>query len=186
MSIKLWGSGEHKNPAYVKERHPFGRIPVIQDGDFQLFESRAIFRYLVTEFGGPISSLDAVMSGDPVTVGNFEKALSIDYSYFDPSVRTLCNEKMWKNPAEPAYPFQVEKATEMFKTALDYYEDFLGSNAYLAGNNFSLADIHIFTWMPYIHLLGLYEEVTARPHVEDLWKPVSGRSAWKSAVKDMP
>ncbi|KAK1517440.1 hypothetical protein CPAR01_15920 [Colletotrichum paranaense] len=88
--------GEQKNSAYVKERHPFGRIPVIQDGDFQLFESRAIFRYLVTEFGGPISSLDAVMSGDPVTVGNFEKALSIDYSYFDPSVRTLCNEKMWK------------------------------------------------------------------------------------------
>ncbi|KAK1701850.1 hypothetical protein BDP67DRAFT_353797, partial [Colletotrichum lupini] len=43
---------EQKNPAYVKERHPFGRIPVIQDGDFQLFESRAICRYLVTKFGG--------------------------------------------------------------------------------------------------------------------------------------
>ncbi|EXF82427.1 hypothetical protein CFIO01_01887 [Colletotrichum fioriniae PJ7] len=74
----------------------------------------------------------------------------------------------------------------MFKTALDYYEDFLGSNTYLAGNHFSLGDVYVFIWMPYIKLLGLYEEVAARPNVEDLWKRVSSRSAWKSAVKDMP
>ncbi|KAG7079401.1 putative glutathione S-transferase [Colletotrichum scovillei] len=215
MSIKLWGSvtsacthrvlitlnelglkydltqinlmkGEQKNPIYVKERHPFGRIPVIQDGDLQLFESRAICRYLVTKYGGPSSPLDAVASGDPVKIAKFEKALSIDYSYFDPSVKTLCNEKLWKNPAEPANPLEEDKATTMFKIALDYYEDFLGSNAYLAGNDFSLTDVHVFTWMPYIKLLGLYEEIAARPKVEDLWKRVSSRSAWKSALKDMP
>lgn len=98
----------------------------------------------------------------------------------------------------------------MFKTALDYYEDFLGSSTYLAGNvrssapfairttlpggkplltvkqHLSLGDVYVFTWMPYIKLLGLYEEVAAGPNVEDLWKRVSSRSAWKSAVKDMP
>ncbi|EXF82428.1 hypothetical protein CFIO01_01888 [Colletotrichum fioriniae PJ7] len=90
------GDQNMKDPAYIQEQHPFGRIPVSIHGDIQLFESRAICRYLVTKFGGPSSSLDAVVSGDPVNIGSFEKALSIDYSYFDPSVKALCNEKLWK------------------------------------------------------------------------------------------
>ncbi|KAH9229924.1 hypothetical protein K456DRAFT_1728191 [Colletotrichum gloeosporioides 23] len=202
MALKLWGSptsgcthrvmitlnelrieydlfqitlqkGEQKDPDYIKTYHPFVRIPVIQDGDLQLFESRAICRYIVAKFG-PSSSLDVITSGDPIMIGGFEKALSIDYSYFDPSVRTFCNEKLWKNPAEAANPLEVEKATAMFKTALDYYEELLGSNAYLVGD------------MPYIKFLGLYDEVAARPKFEGLWKRVSTRPSWQKVLKDMP
>ncbi|KAK1844226.1 hypothetical protein CCHR01_13127 [Colletotrichum chrysophilum] len=202
MALKLWGSptsgcthrvmitlnelgidydlsqitlqkGEQKNPDYIKKYHPFGRIPVIQDGDLQLFESRAICRYIVAKFGAS-SSLDVITSGDPIMIGKFEKALSIDYSYFDPSVRTLCNEKLWKNPAEAANPLEVEKATAMFKTALDYYEDLLGSNSYLVGD------------IPYVKFLGLYDEVPARPKFEGLWKRVSIRPSWQKVLKDMP
>ncbi|KAL3295664.1 glutathione S-transferase [Colletotrichum asianum] len=74
----------------------------------------------------------------------------------------------------------------MFKTALDYYEDLLGSNAYLVGDSFSLADIYVFTWMPYIMFLGLYDEVAARPKFEGLWKTVSTRQSWQKVLKDMP
>ncbi|KAK7453058.1 hypothetical protein Landi51_04053 [Colletotrichum acutatum] len=215
MSIKLWGSvtsacthrvlitlnelglkynltqvnlmrGEQRDPAYIEEQHPFGRIPVIHDGDLQLFKFRAICRYLVTKYGGPSSSLDAVVSDDPVKIGKFEKALSIDCSKFLLRPRRYTDNATYLSPAEPANPLEEEKATAMFKTALDYYENFLGSSAYLAGNESSLADVYVFTWMPYIKLLGLYEEVAGRPNVEDLWKRVSSRSAWKSAVKDMP
>ncbi|KAI8258572.1 Glutathione S-transferase [Colletotrichum sp. SAR 10_98] len=146
-----------QNPDYIKTYHPFGRIPVIQDGDLQLFESRAICRYIVAKFGAS-SSLDVITSGDPIVIGKFEKALSIDYSYFDPSVRTLCNEKLWKNPAEAANPLE----------------------------SFSLADIYVFTWMPYIKFLGLYDEVAARPKFEGLWKRVSTRPSWQKVLKDMP
>ncbi|KAF4921963.1 Glutathione S-transferase F12 [Colletotrichum viniferum] len=165
MALKLWGSptsgcahrvmitlnelrieydlsqitlqkGEQKDPDYIKTYHSFGRIPVIQDGDLQLFESRAISRYIVA------------------------------------------NEKLWKNPAEAANPLEVEKATAMFKTALDYYEELLGSNAYLVGD--------VFTWMPYIKFLGLYDEAAARPEFEGLWKRVSTRPSWQKVLKDMP
>ncbi|KAJ0339507.1 hypothetical protein KNSL1_011981 [Colletotrichum chrysophilum] len=161
-----------QNPDYIKKYHPFGRIPVIQDGDLQLFESRAICRYIVAKFGAS-SSLDVITSGDPIMIGKFEKALSIDYSYFDP-------------PAEAANPLEVEKATAMFKTALDYYEDLLGSNSYLVGDSFSLADIYVFTWIPYVKFLGLYDEVPARPKFEGLWKRVSIRPSWQKVLKDMP
>jgi glutathione S-transferase len=38
--------GEHKSPEYISKHHPFGVIPVLYDGDFKLYESRAIARYI--------------------------------------------------------------------------------------------------------------------------------------------
>jgi glutathione S-transferase len=37
--------GEHKAPAHLA-RHPWGRIPVLDHGDFRLYETQAILRYL--------------------------------------------------------------------------------------------------------------------------------------------
>src|SRR4051812_40950946 len=37
--------GQHKSPEHL-ERHPFGRIPVLDHGDFRLYETQAILRYL--------------------------------------------------------------------------------------------------------------------------------------------
>mmetsp|Transcript_27718 Transcript_27718/g.26757 ORF Transcript_27718/g.26757 Transcript_27718/m.26757 type:complete len:95 (-) Transcript_27718:413-697(-) len=38
-------SGDQKSEAHLK-RHPMGKIPVLEDGDFCLFESLAIARYI--------------------------------------------------------------------------------------------------------------------------------------------
>src|SRR5579883_2550033 len=37
--------GEQRAPAHL-ERHPFGRMPVLDHGDFRLYETQAILRYL--------------------------------------------------------------------------------------------------------------------------------------------
>ena len=37
--------GEHKTPAYGAKQ-PFGKVPVLDDGGFEVFESRAMCRYL--------------------------------------------------------------------------------------------------------------------------------------------
>ncbi|KAM1955087.1 hypothetical protein ACFX16_024685 [Malus domestica] len=41
--------GEHKSPEFLKLQ-PFGQIPVIQDGDYTLYESRAIIRYYAEKY----------------------------------------------------------------------------------------------------------------------------------------
>jgi glutathione S-transferase len=41
-------NGEHKTPEYISKHHPFGVIPVLYDGDFKVYESRAISRYIGT------------------------------------------------------------------------------------------------------------------------------------------
>jgi glutathione S-transferase len=46
--------GESKSPEYLK-LHPFGRMPVIEDDGFWLYETQAILRYIDGIFPEPIS-----------------------------------------------------------------------------------------------------------------------------------
>jgi glutathione S-transferase len=46
---------DEKSPAYLK-RHPFGRVPLLAHGDFELYETQAILRYV-----------DRIVTGPPLT-----------------------------------------------------------------------------------------------------------------------
>ena len=50
--IHALGPGEAKGEAYLA-RHPFGRIPAFQHGDFELYETQAILRYVDEVLPGP-------------------------------------------------------------------------------------------------------------------------------------
>ena len=54
--------GENKTPAYLA-RQPFARIPMLEHGDFQLYETQAILRYL-----------DAVLTGTVAAAGRAQGA----------------------------------------------------------------------------------------------------------------
>nr|ALE31201.1 truncated glutathione S-transferase riant3 [Prunus persica] len=41
--------GEQKQPQFLS-RQPFGQVPAVEDGDFRLFESRAIIRYYAAKY----------------------------------------------------------------------------------------------------------------------------------------
>jgi glutathione S-transferase len=44
--------GDHRSAAYLA-KHPFGRVPVLEHGDFTLYETAAILRYLERTFPEP-------------------------------------------------------------------------------------------------------------------------------------
>jgi glutathione S-transferase len=41
----LIAKGQHQDEDYVRDLHPFGRVPALRDGDFTLFEGAAIMIY---------------------------------------------------------------------------------------------------------------------------------------------
>ncbi|MDB6105516.1 MAG: glutathione S-transferase, partial [Gammaproteobacteria bacterium] len=46
------GIGETRREDHLR-RHPFGRIPVLEHGEFRLYETQAILRYLDAVLPGP-------------------------------------------------------------------------------------------------------------------------------------
>ena len=67
-----FSKGEHKAPAFL-EHQPFGQVPYIVDdanGNFELYESRAISRYLVQQYGAK----SGLIPTDPKKLAKFEQA----------------------------------------------------------------------------------------------------------------
>ncbi|KAH7383404.1 thioredoxin-like protein [Cadophora sp. MPI-SDFR-AT-0126] len=179
--------GEHKDPKYTQDVHPFGRIPTLKDGEFQLFESRAICRYLVSKFGGT-SILNSVNKADPVQIGTLEQAISIEYSYFDPQIKALCYENLWKgfSGKGAASPDEVEKAKDILTTCLDFYEALLGKQNNLTGDEFGLVDVYVMPWIPWFHALNMDDQISGRPKFESWWKRVTARPSWQYIQESLP
>ena len=63
---------------------------------------------------------------------------------------------------------------------LDVYEARLKQSHYLAGSEFSLADLsHLpYTWA-LIHMAKISEPIDKRPHVKARWEKISTRPIWQ-------
>ena len=69
------------------------------DGSFELFESRAIGRYLVTKYGNGSKLLPLAVAGDDKsieTAAKFEQAAAIESEDFDRSAGVIAKEKVFK------------------------------------------------------------------------------------------
>ncbi|THW37907.1 glutathione S-transferase III [Aureobasidium pullulans] len=123
--------GEHKTPDFIRDVHPFGKLPAFEDGSLHIFESRAICRYLVAKYASP----DSVMP--PPTkleeIARFEQVASVESSYFDTSIFKIAYEKMFKQffGLGEADTAEMRRSENDLKEVLDYYDQVLASQQYL-------------------------------------------------------
>ncbi|KAG9123814.1 hypothetical protein FRC07_013862 [Ceratobasidium sp. 392] len=172
--------GEHKTPEYIATKHPFAIIPVLEDEDgFQVYESRAISRYLVAKHGKGSSLLPP-----PTDVKNyalFEQAASIEYSSFDPSASGLAAERVFaKMKGQTPNEAFAEKYVATLNAKLDAYDRILAKTKYLAGDTYTLADLFHLPYgaMAYKLEPSLFD---SRPNVKRWWDDITSREAWKAA-----
>ncbi|KAH7136763.1 thioredoxin-like protein [Dactylonectria estremocensis] len=175
--------GEQKSANHLNLFHPFGRIPVIDDDGVRIFESRAICQYLVAKYGRG-SSLVFSEHRSAADVGYFEQAASIEYSYFDPSVKSLAYEKLFKGYMGLGEPdaAEVAKFTAMLHTTLEYYEKVTSSKQYLTGDKFSLVDLYHMPWFHFLSNLKLEDEISKRSSLNAWWNQVRERKSWVTLV----
>jgi glutathione S-transferase len=101
-----------------------------QDDGFELFESRAIGRYLATLGSGP-----ELIPIDPKARAKFEQAASIEYAQFDPIAGGIIIERVFKQfRGLPADEQRVKELVSRLESKLDAYEVILGKQKYLAGD----------------------------------------------------
>ncbi|EED23155.1 glutathione-S-transferase theta, GST, putative [Talaromyces stipitatus ATCC 10500] len=170
--------GEHKMPNYT-EKHPFGVIPLLEEGEFRLFESRAISRYLAIKYKDKGTSL-VPSAGDWAGWALFEQWAAVESSNFHYYCEQILTQKMW-NPYKglPTVDAILDDATKRFEEKLDTFDKVLGTQEYLGGKEFSLIDIF---YMPAVALLfraGAGSLIELRPNWKAWWQRVSTRPSWE-------
>jgi len=172
---------EHKSPKYLEEKQPFGVVPVLIDEDgFKIYESRAICRYLEAKYKGKGTTL--IPNKDAASLGLFEQAASIETSYFDPSASGIVFERAFKKykGLGEADEAKVASLKEQLNAKLDVYDKILAKQPYLAGQEFTLADLFHLPYGAWLVKLGEGSLFESRPNVKKWWDKITSRPSWKT------
>jgi len=181
VSVEVY-KGEQKMPEY-RAFQPFGQVPYLNDNGFVLYESRAICRYIAKKYASQGTQGLVPSASDAKAEALFEQACSVETANFDPFATGLAFEKFVKKHKgmEPDEA-RVKHLIATLNEKLDAYEVILSKQAYLAGDNVTLADLFHLPYGTIVEKVG-GDLLSSRPNVSRWWKDISSRPAWL-AVKD--
>ncbi|KAL5983184.1 GST superfamily [Asimina triloba] len=176
-------AGEHKKPEFL-DIQPFGQVPAVEDGDFRLFESRAIIRYFASKYANQGSNLLGKTVEETALVDQW---LEVEAHNFNDLVYTIVLQlRVLPQMGEAGDMLLVKSSENKLGKVLDIYEMRLGQSKYLAGKSFTLADLSHLPGLRYlVHELGMEHLVTERKKVNAWWEDISSRPAWKKVLKLM-
>jgi glutathione S-transferase len=134
-----WGSGfQPTNTPEFLAMNPCAMVPVIQDGDFTLWESNTIIRYLVSRYGGSQLYPTEPMARARVDQWIDWQASELNRSWSYPLMSLVRKSSEYQDGAALAVGIeQWSKNMEILDRQLE------STGAYVSGNEFSLADIPI-------------------------------------------
>jgi glutathione S-transferase len=132
------GPGDSKSEAYLK-KHPFGRVPLFEHGDFTLYETQAILRYIDAEFPEP-----PLQPHDRRSAARMNQIIGINDWYFFPKVAAVVVFQRIVGPALLGIATDeaaIEAAIPMARVCIAELNRLLGAHLFLAGDAISLADL---------------------------------------------
>ena len=176
ISIDVFG-GEHTRPDHLA-RHPWAKVPVLEDGSTRLIESRAIIRYLDARLPGP-----KLTPSHPESAARMDQWLSVDQSYVAPHVATLAGELVLK-PHRGLAPDAavVGRARDALSASFAAIDGGLRSQPYLAGETLSLADLSLMPYVGALALLGSESILEENAALADWWSRTSARPSWRKVA----
>ena len=167
-------AGTFKSPEHMA-RHPFGRVPVLDDGSFRLYETQAILRYLDRVLPTP-----ALTPTDPKAAARMDQAMGVSDWYLFQGVgnvigfqRVVGPRLMGLTPDEAAIEACMPKAHMVF----DALARQLGDQPFFAGDALSLADL---TLVPQVAFFAETPEWAA------LGAPRANLVAWLDRMESRP
>ncbi|RID41902.1 hypothetical protein BRARA_J01826 [Brassica rapa] len=171
---------EQKRPEHLL-RQPFGQVPAIEDGDFKLFESRAIARYYATKYADQGTNLLGKSLEHRAIVDQWA---DVEVGYFNVLVHPLVMNLVIKpRLGEECDAVLVEELKVKLGVVLDIYENQLASNRFLAGDEFTMADLTHMPAMGYLMRTNINRIVKDRVNMNRWWEEVTARPAWKKLMK---
>lgn len=136
-----WGGkfGGNDDKSY-REMNPNGLVPTIKDGDFILWESNSIMRYLNAKYGQ-----GRLLPATPEGMANANRWMDWQLSVFNPTIVPLFFATI-RTPPDKRDPKAIQTALEKTVKAWQLVEDQLAKSRYLGGEEFSMGDIPLGVW----------------------------------------
>jgi glutathione S-transferase len=166
------GKGEHKQPAHLAHQ-PFGQVPALDDEGFEMYESRAMARYIDGKTGGTLTPKDAHARA------LMEQWISVETSNFAPHAMKFIYHSVFKREQTPEV---LKAAGAALDTAYAIMERQLAKQPFLAGNALTIADICFAPYLEYLTLTPAAGKLADHPHVATWWSALSERPAWRKTV----
>jgi glutathione S-transferase len=166
---------ERKASDYVKI-HPHGRVPALADGEMVMFESAAICLYLADKHldKGLAPALDAPERGP------YLQWMVYSMVTLEPPIYQIERHTSWL-PEEQRSQAALAEARASFAEAAGVLEKALGEQPYIAGKEFSAADVMLGATLFWARNVGLLE---GYPALLDYVQRISSRPAFKRARAD--
>jgi glutathione S-transferase len=150
-------------------QNPNGLVPVIVDGDFVLWESNSIIRYLANKWGAR-----ALLPAESQARAEVDRWIDWQATEFNSAWRYAFSAIVRKNPAF-ADATQIEESKEQWTRMVAILDSQLArTGGYVVGPSFTLADIPIglsvnrwfltpFERPAFAHVEAYYERLGTRP-----------------------
>ena len=159
--------GEPKSPEHL-ERHPFGKVPVVDIDGLRLIETPAIARYL-----------DAVLPGkklvpaDPKDAARMDMVISILDSYgYGALIGGVVAYHLFPDFVGGKNEAAHHKGLEDGKKVIGEIMKIKGDGSFLAGD-LSVADLYLAPIFAYVTMTPHKDEFLALPGVKAWWDGVS-------------
>jgi glutathione S-transferase len=162
--------GEQNSPEFLK-LNPNGRMPVVDDDGYVLWESNAIVNYFAAK--KPQSGL---LPEDTKARLQVEKWQFWESVHWDQACAIFAFERLVKKlfRGEPESASEIARGTQMMERLAKVLDGELGKHRYVAGERLTVADISIgatmsiaditqFPLEPYRHIARWREELKALP-----------------------
>ncbi|HZP78948.1 MAG TPA: glutathione S-transferase family protein [Pseudolabrys sp.] len=136
--LKVMGPGDSKSESYL-QKNPFGRVPTLEHGDFCLYETQAILRYLDDIFPEPVFE-----PSDARVAARMNQIIGINDWYFFPKVAAVIVFQRIIGPAfRGSTPDEaaIAAALPMGKTCIAELDRLLGKQQFLTGEQLTIADL---------------------------------------------
>lgn len=164
---------DHTAPEY-RAIHPFGKIPAMRHGDFLLYETMAIAKYVDAVFDGPPLQPNAIV---PRAMMN-QWISSIVHYYYGSMIRKLVFER-FVAPMQGRAPNEalVAEGLPEIKHQIGVLEATLSGAPHLAGDDCTIADLMLYPVLFYVNF---------SPEGQEMIAAAPGVSAWLDRMGERP
>jgi glutathione S-transferase len=162
-----------ETPDYLA-RNPNALVPFIEDDEVQLWESNVIVRYLCARHApGTLYPLALPRRFDA------ERWMDWQQTTLNPAGRDAFLQWIW-TPADKRDPQVIARSVAATEPLLDLLDQHLARHSFIAGDQFTMADIpiacEIHRW------LGLPSPRTERPHLDRWYAAMAARPASRGVL----